>query len=197
MVPYLNSILSVFISTYRKNYSCQHVLLRMIELWRRCLDENKVVGAILMDLSRAFDSLAHDLLIAKLHAYCFSHNALTLPLSYLSGRTQCVKNNNTFSLFKLILSGVPQGSILGLFNVFINDLHMLLNSNNLFNFADDNTISAFSETVEELINILQTKSEKSLDWMENNDMIVNPDKFDAIVLTKDRRDDTGIEITVN
>ena len=171
----------------------------MIEIWRRCLDENKVVGAILMDLSKAFDSLPHDLLIAKLHAYGFSHNALTLLLSHLSGRTQCVKNNNTFSLFKLILSGVPQRSILGpiLFNVFINDLHMLLNSNNLFNFADDNTISAFSVTVEGLINILQTETEKSLDWMENNDMIVNPDKFDAIILTKDRRDNTGIEITVN
>ena len=196
MVPYLNSILSVFISAYRKNYSCQHVLLHMIEMWCRCLDENKVVGAILMDLSKAFDSLPHDLLIAKLHAYGFSYNALALLLSYLSGRTQCMKNNNTFSLFKLILSGVPQGSMLGpiLFNIFINDLYMLLNSNNLFNFAVDNTISAFSETVEGLINILQTETEKSFDWMENNDMIVNPDKFDAIILTKDRRDNTGREI---
>ena len=199
MVPYLNSILSVFISAYRKNYSCQHVQLRMIEMWRRCLDENKVVGAILMDLSKAFDSLPYDLLIAKLHAYGFTHNALTLLLSYLSERTQCVKKYNTFCLFKLILSGVPQGSILGpiLFNVFINDLYMLLNSNNLFDFADDNTIWAFSETVEGLINILQTETEKSLDWRENNDMIVNPDKFDTIILTKDRMDNTGIEITVN
>ena len=47
-----------------------------------------------------------------------------------------------------------------------------------------------SETVEGLINILQTETEKSIDWMENNDMIVNPDKFNAIILTKDRRDNT-------
>ena len=73
-----------------------------------------------------------------------------------------MKNNNTFSLLKLIVSSVPQGSILGpiLLSVFINDLYMLLNSNNLFNFADDNTISAFSETVEGLINILQTETKK-------------------------------------
>ena len=74
---------------------------------------------------------------------------------------------------------------------------MLFNLNNLFNFADDNTISAFSETVEGLINILQTETEEPLDWMEDSDMIVNPDKFDAIILTKDRRDNTEIEITVN
>ena len=94
---------------------------------------------------------------------------------------------------------MSQGSILGpiLFNVFINDLYMLLNSSNLFNFAGDNTISAFSETFEGLVSILQTETEKSLDWMENNDMIVNPDKFDAIILTKDRRENTGNEITVN
>ena len=79
----------------------------------------------------------------------------------------------------------------------VSVLRERIHSNNLFNFADDNTISAFSETVEGLINILQTETEKSLDWMENNDMIVNPDKFDAIILTKHRRDNTGIEITVN
>ena len=92
MVPYLENILSVFISAYRKHYSCQHVLLRMTEMWRRCLDDNKMVDAILMDLSKAFDCLPHDLLIAKLDAYGFDKEALRLILSYLSGRKQCVKN---------------------------------------------------------------------------------------------------------
>ena len=60
---YFRSILSEFRSTYRKQYSCQHVLLRMIETWRKCLDENKVVGTTLMDLSKAFDCFLHDILV--------------------------------------------------------------------------------------------------------------------------------------
>ena len=58
----------------------------MTEKWRKCLDENKVVGAVLLDLSKDFDSLPHDLLIAKLHAYGFSNETLMLLVSYLTGR---------------------------------------------------------------------------------------------------------------
>ena len=72
------------------------------------LNENKVAWAVLMDLSKAFDSLPHDLLIAKLHVYGFSNETLMLLVSYLTGRKQCVKNN-MFSFFKQIISGVPQG----------------------------------------------------------------------------------------
>ena len=66
---YFKSILSELRSAYRKKYSCQHVLLRMIETWRKCLDENEIVGTTLMGLSNAFDCLPHDLLVAKLEAY--------------------------------------------------------------------------------------------------------------------------------
>ena len=68
MMPLFDKIQSKFIFEYRSGYSSQHVLLRLIEEWKKCLDGNKVVGAILMDLSKAFDCLPHDLLISKLEA---------------------------------------------------------------------------------------------------------------------------------
>ena len=76
----------------------------MIEIWRKCLDENKIVGATPMDLSKAFNCLPHELLVAKLEAYGFDTKTLKLMLSYLSGRKQCVKIRNSFGLLKLNLS---------------------------------------------------------------------------------------------
>ena len=120
--------LSDFIPAYRKEYSTNHVLLRLIENWKAALDSNLFTGAVLMDLSKTFDCYALDLLIAKLHAYRFSFERLSFLNSYLKNHKQCVKINNIFSDLLKILSGVPQGSILGpiSFNIFLNDLLLCL-----------------------------------------------------------------------
>ena len=165
LTSYFKSILSEFRSAYRKQCSCQHVLLRMIETWCKCLDENKIVGATLTDLSKAFNCLPHDLLVAKLEAYDLDTKTLKLMLSYLSGRKQCVKVKNSFSLLKLILFDIPHGSILEpiFFNIFMNDIFFLLGSH-LHNSADDNTVTA----------------------------VANRNKFKAIVLTKTDHYTAGI-----
>ena len=82
MLEYTNSILSKFISAYRKGSSCHHVLLSLIEEWRNHLDNNEIVGAVIMDLSKAFDFLPHELLIAKLEDYGVGKKSLRLFYSY-------------------------------------------------------------------------------------------------------------------
>ena len=88
------------IFAYRKNYSTQHVITRLVEEWRERLDENFVVGAVLTDLSKAFNCIVHDLLIAKLAAYGFSNTALRYVYSYLNNRKQRVRINNTYSNYQ-------------------------------------------------------------------------------------------------
>ena len=156
------------VSAYRKKYTRQHVTTYLVEEWREHLDENFVVGAVLTELSKAFDWIAHDLLIAKLAVYGFSDSTLCYVYSYLSNRKQCVCINNTYSNYQKITSGVPQGSILGpiFFNLSINDLFLFVSNVSLHNFANDNTLSAFAKAILELIDILQSGSEIVIDWFK-------------------------------
>ena len=157
------------------------------------------VGAALMDLSKAFDSIPYDLLIAKMPAYGFSKNSLVFFYSYLKRRKQNVRINNTRSNFQILLSGVPQGSILGpiLFNKFINDLLLWISNSELLNFADDNTISAAENTIEELISTLEKESQAAIDWFVSNEMIANPDKFQAIVVKRNNTMKDSYSLNIN
>ena len=143
-----------------------------------------------MDLSKAFDCVPHDLLVAKLHAYGLAKYGVTFIYSYLKRRKQGVKINDTDSIFQILLSGVPQGSILGpiLFNIFINDIFLFINEVELANFADDNTIYTSKKDVKKVLKVLEKESKSAIDWFKMNDMIVNLDKFQAMILSFDKKE---------
>ena len=96
-----------------------------------------------MKLSNAFDYIPHELIIGKLPAYGIERETLRLIYSYLKCRKQCVKINNNYRDYNEIISGVPQGSMLGpiLFNVSINDLFFFIEIVSMHNFADDSKLS--------------------------------------------------------
>ena len=137
----------------------------------------KVFGALLTDLSKAFDWLYHDLLIAKLNAYGFSLPTLRLIHDYLLNRRQRTRTNNSYSKWMEIVLGVPQGSILGplLFNIFLADLFFIVNSTDIANYADDNTPYATANDIDSLIASLEEASESLFTWFDNNLMKSNAD----------------------
>ena len=91
---YISNYLSPYLCGYRKGFSSQQALMSLIENWKKVLDKKGFGGAVFMDLSRAFDTIKHDLLIAKLYAYDFSKESLKLLHNYLSNRWHRTKVNN-------------------------------------------------------------------------------------------------------
>ena len=88
LVDYFNDIFHELMCAYRKKYGTCHTLIKLVESWKQALDNKQCVGALLMDLSKAFDCVPHGLLIIKFRSYGLSENACQLMGSYLSGRKQ-------------------------------------------------------------------------------------------------------------
>ena len=144
----------------------------MLEKWNLSKDKGNSFGALLTDLSKAFDCLSHELLIAKLAAYGFSRSALKLMYTYLFDRKQRTKMSIFYSSWQDILFGIPQCSILGplLFNIFLCELFLIINNVDFAAYADDNTpyTADDDESAEKLIVRLEIEAKNVIKWFSDN-----------------------------
>ena len=187
---FMQDKLSKLLTGFRKNLNTQHCLMYMLENWKNMLDKGGYVCAMFMDLSKAFDTIHHDLMIAKLGAYGFSQDALQYTRSYLTNTQQRVRVNSNFSTWEDIIAGVPQGSLL--FNIFINDLFLFVSNLYLSNYADNNTLHAFGYNLEETKNTLCFDFDVVSKSFEENYMVLNADKYHFMCLGKDTESETFI-----
>lgn len=172
------SILSASQFGFRAGYSTNLALLSFTDTIKHYIDSGKYAGAVFIDLTKAFDSILHKILITKLNAAGVVGPALNFIHSYLTDREQAVSISNHLSNFKIINRGVPQGSILGpiLFTVYINDLTSHLSHCLPYLYADDTTILTACTSIDTVTFKLNSDLENIIRWCRHNSLEINPSK---------------------
>ena len=187
LYEYAETFLNNLLCGFRKAYSTQHALFRLIQKWQKELNSSGIVGTILIDLSKAFDCLPHDLIIANLEAYGLDMNSLRFTFDYLSSRKQRTKIGSAYSNWSKVLRGTPQGSILGplLFNIFINDIFFFIGKSEICNFADDNTRYSCDRNLLRIKENLTFDMKNILLWFRTNSIKANAGKFQFMILNRE------------
>ena len=194
---YFAPMLGSQLSGFRRGHSCTTALLKMTEDWRWALDRGDSVAAVAVDLSKAFDSIDHELLLAKLGAYGVQPHSMRLLSCYLSQRQQRVRIGPAASEWKMVERGVPQGSLLGplFFNIFINDATKCAPGVSMRLYADDTTIYCADREPAALEFRTNTGLKAVCDWFGANGLQVNARKTQAMVLGNKGRYDFDLRIS--
>ena len=179
---------------FRKRHSAEYTALNIVDYLNYEMDLKRTPINLYLDLSKAFDSLSHKILISKLKHYCICHIALKLLKSYLENRKQYVQFDTCTSDMKSIRNGVPQGSILGRTFLLLIYINAFLNSSKLFNFfmyADDTTLFCCLEDIKsdnkELV--LNIELQRVHSWLKANRLSLNVKKTKYMLFRKQKRTD--------
>ena len=168
---------------FRKNNSTSLALIQMVEKIRESIDNKKIGCGIFIDLSKAFDTVNHKILLKKLEHYGIRGTALKWFQSYLFERKQYVYINGESSSLRIISCGVPQGSVLGplLFLLYVNDLPNISDQLTFFLFADDTNIFYESQSLTDLERTLNKELRKLQEWLIVNRLSLNLKKTNFVL----------------
>lgn len=170
----------------RKLHSTETALLHFTDEVLRNMDDKKVSVVVLLDMSKAFDSIRHDILLSKLHNIGVSNAAQAWFKSYLSNRKQVVRIGNTLSDQMPLSFGVPQGSILGpvLFTLYVNDLLSVPNNCRAMGYVDDTKLllAIPPKQINEAVTALNDDLIAISEWCCANSLLLNPDKTKLLVI---------------
>ena len=190
-----SQILSSYQFGFQKSRSTYMPLLLLQENITKSLEEGKVMCGLYLDLKKAFDTVDHKILVAKLGKYGFTNSALNIIKSYLENRKQCVEYNGVRSTFKSVKIGVPQGSILGplLFLLYINDFPNISQNIKFLLYADDTAIFFKSDQISTLQYLVDSESSHICKWLQINKLSLNTKKT---VFQQYKTSNTGQNLTV-
>ena len=171
---------------FRAGYSTTHALIHMTEAIRSALDSGSVTCGIFVDFQKAFDTVNHDILLKKLEHYGFRGVINNWFRSYLTDREQKVVINGFESESKILLHGVPQGSVLGpiLFLIYINDLHKCIKYSTTYHFADDTNLLHISKDYKTLQRKVNYDLFSLHKWLTANKISLNDGKTELIYFRK-------------
>ena len=187
-MPYGN-LFTMAQSGFCSGHSTQDVLLWVTEDWKLALDADDLVGIMFIDLSKAFDSIDHSLLIAKLFAYGFDRISLQWFTNYSSNRQQRVILDHVYSDWSIVMRAVPQGSVLGplLFIIYMNDLPTVLQHSHINLFADDIALYVIHSDPCTVQTYLNHDLSLIFQWVTSNGFKVNVSKSQLLLLARRHR----------
>ena len=176
-------------SGFRKGHSTSTILLKLRDAIRKSMNKNEITLAVMIDYSKAFDTIDHSIMVRKLLNLGFGSSVIKVIVSYLSNRKQFVQVDDKRSTIQNIYFGVPQGSILGpiLFNVYVAELPSVIETPSI-QYADDTTLHRSCTKKEMLENVISLERDlmQLSTWSTDNGLIFNDDKLQMIIFHKPR-----------